>query len=170
MHALHHTPLADLANITLPVIHERKCYELLYTRVRLNFLRYLQPDICEEIAASFETFLDTPQNFTLSPVLVHGNFGPHRILYNAKVRSISGITGFTQIGLGDPAKDVAALLGPRGYNGNFVKHFERVYPDFQALRERIQFYVNVSILGDALSHLEPQQLENIARKLTCYRL
>jgi hypothetical protein len=91
-------------------------------------------------------------------------------LYNARVRSISGITGFTQMGLGDPARDFVALLGPRGYKGNFVEHFERVYPDFQELRERIQFYVNVSIWEDALSQLELQQLENSARKLTFYRL
>lgn len=165
LHALHHTPLTDLAGIALPVIHGRKSYESLYARVRQDLFPHLQPDLCEQIAANFETFLDTPQNFALTPVLVHGSFGPHRILYDAKNRSISGVIGFTQAGLGDPASDFAMLLGPRGYGKNFVQRFERVYPDLPTLQERMQFYANASILQEAFSQFEQESAKKIAHKL-----
>ncbi len=154
----------------LPVIHGRKSYESLYARVRQDLFPHLQPDLCEQIAANFETFLDTPQNFALTPILVHGSFGPHRILYDAKNRSVSGVIGFTQAGLGDPASDFAMLLGPRGYGKNFIQRFERVYPDLPALQERMQFYANASILQEAFSQFEQQDLRNIAHKLTFYPL
>src|SRR5260221_5777294 len=139
LHALHHTPLTDLAGIAVPVIHRRKSYESLYARVRQDLFPHLQPDLCEQIADNFETFLDTPQNFALTPALVHGSFGPHRILYDAKNRSISGVIGFTQAGLGDPAREFAMLLGPRCYGKNFVQRFERVYPDLPTLQKRMHF-------------------------------
>ncbi len=166
LQALHQIPLADLADVRLPIIHGRKSYESLYARVRQHLFPHLQPDLCEQLAASFETFLDTPQNFTIQLVLVHGGFGPHRILYDAKTHCISGVIGFTRAGLGDPASDFAALLGPRGYEKHFVQRFASVYPELPGLRERIQFYVHASVLQEAFSQFEQESVKKIAHKLT----
>jgi aminoglycoside 2''-phosphotransferase len=170
LYMLHHISREDLAGIALPVVHGRKNYEALYDRVRKDLFPHLPPEMCEPIAASFQTFLDTPQNFALTPVLIHGNFGPRRILYHAKTRSISGIISFTHTGLGDPASDLAALLGSRGYGKDFVQRFERVYPDLSMLWERIQFYVNASILQETFSRLEQQNVKNIAHEVTLHPL
>jgi aminoglycoside 2''-phosphotransferase len=164
LYALHHMPLADLDHVRLPVTHERKRYESLYTRVRIDLFPHLEPELCDHIAANFKQFLDTPQNFALTPVLIHGSFGPQRILYDAKTRSISGIIGFTQAGLGDPACDIAALLGPQGYGKNLLQHLEHFYPDLPYLWERIQFYANVSILQKILSQSSQQNSIDIAHK------
>ncbi|GCE09480.1 hypothetical protein KDAU_68090 [Dictyobacter aurantiacus] len=170
LYTLHHIPLADLAPISLPVLHERKRYEALYTRVRLEFFPQLEPDMKSQIATDFEQFLDIPHNFSLKPTLIHGSFGPQRILYQAQNHSIGGVIGFTQTGLGDPAYDLATLFGPHGYDRNLVQGIERVYPGFSLLRERIQFYMNASILQEICSQLDQQSMKNIApqRELLSY--
>lgn len=161
---LHRLPLTDLAPVRLPVLHERKRYESLYRQVRLNLFPHLEPDRRDCIAANFEKFLDTPQHFTLAPVLIHGGFGPQRILYDAKNRCLSGIIGFTQAGLGDPAYDFAALLGPQGYGEHLFHRFEHLYPGLSLLWERIQFYVNASLLQEIFSQSGQQNRKNNALK------
>ncbi|GHO84889.1 phosphotransferase family protein [Dictyobacter formicarum] len=164
LYTLHHIPPADLAHIRLPILHERKRYEVLYTRVHMELFPQLEPDMRSQIANQFEQFLDTPQNFSLEPALIHGSFGPQRILYHAQDHSIGGIIGFTQAGLGDPAYDLAMLFGPHGYDKNLVQGIEHVYPDFSLLRERIQFYVNASILQEIFAQLDQQNMKNIVSK------
>lgn len=167
---LHHLPLTDLAAVALPVIHQRTSYENLFTRVRLDLFPHLPKDRCEQIAASFNTFLDTPQNFTLTPVLVHGTFSSQRILFDGERCAISGVVGFTHAGLGDPAYDIAPLFGPQGYGKKFRQFFEEAYPNLSVLRERIQFYVNATLLQEAFSRYDQQHMKDIAHEFTFYRL
>src|SRR6266700_4687850 len=169
LYTLHQLPLPDLATVGLLVIHKRTNYETLYRRVRLDLFPHLPLERCEQIAESFNTFLNTPHNFTLTPVLVHGSFGPRRILYDGTRHAISGVIGFTQAGLGDPAYDIATLFGPQGYGKPFREFFEEAYANLPLLQERIQFYVNASLLQEAFSRYGQQYIKKMAHEITFYR-
>jgi aminoglycoside 2''-phosphotransferase len=170
LYTLHQIPVTDLAQIALPMIHQRTSYETLFTRVRLDLCPHLPKDRREQLVESFTAFLNTAHNFTLTPALVHGSFGPRRILYDGTTQAISGVIGFTHAGLGDPAYDIAPLFGPQGYGKPFRQFFEEAYPNLPLLRERIQFYVNASLLQDAFSRYGQQYIKNVAHEFTFYRV
>jgi aminoglycoside 2''-phosphotransferase len=170
LYTLHQIPLTDLAPIGLPVIHQRTCYETLYGQVCQDLQEHMPKDWYEQVAESFDTFLNTAHNFTLTPVLVHGSFGSHRILYDGTRHAIGGVIGFTHAGLGDPAYDIATLFGPGGYGEPFRNSFEEAYPGLSMLRERIQFYVNASLLQEAYSRYGRQSIKNMAHEITFYRV
>lgn len=168
LYTLHQIPLTDLAPIGLPVIHQRTSYETLLMRVHLDLGPHLPRERYKQIAESFNTFLNTRRNFTLTPVLVHGSFGPRRILFDGTSHAISGVIGLTHAGLGDPASDIAPLFGPLGYGKRFRRFFEEAYPNLSLLRERIQFYVNASLLQDAFSRYGQQFIKTMAHDIAFY--
>jgi aminoglycoside 2''-phosphotransferase len=153
LYTLHHIPIAEFAHLPLPEITKRETLEALYTRVREDLFLHVPPERQAQITASFEAFLDTPENFAVPPTLIHGNFGPETILYEAKSKRISGMSGISHIGLGDPARDVGGLLGPRGYGEAFIQRFVVRYPEAAALLERAQFYAEARALEIQLQRL-----------------
>lgn len=155
--ALHHFPLDELAPLALPLRHSREQYMALYARVREVLFPQMPAEARERTIASFETFLDTDEHFTLTPVLVHGNFGSACILYHARDRALSGILDFSQAGLGDPASDFGRLLGPQGYGLEALQRCEQVYPGLVHLYERMQFYAQATVLQDTLARIERQR-------------
>src|SRR5262249_37832287 len=94
-----------------------------------------------------------PEHVAVSPTLIHGSFFPEAIIYQAKTRSISGITGFNRAGLGDPARDVGGLLGPKGYGEALVRRFVPSYPEVVTLLERARFYARGHALEEQLRRL-----------------
>lgn len=166
--ALHHFPLAELDGLVLPVKHRREMYEALYAHAKEMVFPQLDVETREQMVACFETFLDTAHHFTLPPVLVHGSFGPRAILYDAQTRSIGGIVGFTRAGLGDPALDLAGLVGPNGYGQRFAQWFESFYPELSAFQGRLQFYAMVLYLQEALSDLEQHPEREVIGQMTFF--
>lgn len=170
LYTLHQIPLTDLADIGLPVIHNRSNYIAFFRRVWSDLSSHLPADQFEQISTCFETFLGTAANFTLTPGLIHGSFGPRRIFFDGTNHAISGVVGFTHAGLGDPAYDIATLFGSPGYGEQFRQCFAEAYPNMQQFKERIEFYVNVSRLQEAFSRYEQPSLKNMAHELTFYRI
>lgn len=148
--ALHHIPIADLVQLLPHEITTQAALESLYTRVREELFSEMSPERQVQITERFEAFLDTPENFDVVPTLILGAFGPETIFYHAKTRRISGITGFSHAGLGDPARDIGGLLGPRGYGEAFIQRFILRYPEAAALLERARFYAEIHALEGQL--------------------
>jgi len=67
-------------------------------------------------------------NFMCRPVLRHGDFGPSNILFDQATCAISGVIDFGSAARGDPAVDVASMMGPFGYGEAFLNLFSPWYP------------------------------------------
>jgi aminoglycoside 2''-phosphotransferase len=168
---LHHFPLDELAPLALPRRHNRDEYVALYARIREVLFPYISPEARERTIASFEAFLDTTNNFSLTPTLIHGNFEPTCILYKARDRSLSGSIDFSQTGSGDPASDFGRLLGPQGYGLSALQRCEHIYPGLSTLYARMPFYAHASFLQNALSRMEQkgrQSTDRFANMLTFF--
>lgn len=110
-----------------------------------------------QITDQFEAFLGTPEHFAVTPVLVHGNFGPETILYHAKERRISGVIDFSRACLGDSALDFARLVGPAGYSEGFLQRWVPIYPELPGLLPRAKFYAVVVTLEEELRQRREQE-------------
>ncbi|GHO49538.1 phosphotransferase family protein [Ktedonospora formicarum] len=165
LYELHHIPVHELADLELPLKHSREAYESLYKRSREVLFPHIGIEERENLAANFETFLDTHDYFDIQPVVVHGNFGPRSILYDETRHAIGGIAlwdmlNFSQsVSLGDPASDFATMLGPEGYGEDFLKRCEPAYPDLPGLSERISFHELFHTVQNTLSQLERPPLQ-----------
>jgi len=123
----------------------------LYARIQRRLFPHMRPDAQAWTAAHFETFLHTPHNRALSPVLAHGDLGAGNILYDAQHHSVTGIIDFSEAGPHDPAVDLAALstLG-----GGILAAVAGTYPVTPALLERAAFYCGTFALQEALFGVE----------------
>ena len=166
--ALHHLPVAEFATLALPQRGTHERWESLYSRIREQLFPSMEPDVREQFAGRFEQFLNTAGNVALVPAIIHGAFGPDTILYDAKARAISGIMEFSGAGLGDPALDFAQLVGPTSYGAAFARRFERAYPGYTVLEERVRFYAAVYPLRQELQRLEQYVREPQTGRMTFY--
>jgi len=119
----------------------------LYARIQHHLFPHMRPDARARTAAHFETFLHTPHNYAISPVLAHGDLGAGNILYDVQHRRLTGVIDFSGAGPLDPAVDLAALstLG-----GGILDAVARTYLVTPALRDRAAFYRRTFALQEAL--------------------
>ncbi len=156
--ALYHVPVAELAHLSLPAPFTREGLEALYARAQEELFPQMPPDQRAHIITQFEAFLATPEHFAVTPVLLHGKFGPETIIYDAKERRISGIIDFSRGCVGDPALDFARLVGRAGYGEDFLQRWASIYPELPFLLERARFYAEVVALEEALRQRDfPEQ-------------
>ncbi|HEY6408882.1 MAG TPA: aminoglycoside phosphotransferase family protein, partial [Ktedonobacteraceae bacterium] len=94
LHHLHTIPVEALA-VELPDFQGCEEWQDLYNRFRSKLFPYMRPDACLWVTKQFEDFLSEERNCTYAPALVHGDFGPSNILYDARTNSISGIIDFS---------------------------------------------------------------------------
>ena len=128
-------------------------WQWFYAQVRDKLFHYMRPEARNQVSMHFEDYL-TAKNFSFEDVLIHGDFGPTNILWDRERGSISGIIDFGSAGPGDPAGDIASLMGNRGYDMNFLHIIGDFYPGADRLLERAKFYIGTFALQDALHGLE----------------
>lgn len=150
---LHSISVEDLA-LKLPDFRGCEEWQELYDRIRRKLFPFMRPDACAWATRHFEDFLSDERNCSYAPVLVHGDFGPSNILYNAQTDSISGIIDFSSAGWGDPAIDFAALIGPVSYPESLLERFAADYPGIDAMLSRARFYTGTFALQEALYGIE----------------
>ena len=114
----------------------------------------MRPDAREWVVQHFEDFLSNERNCSYEPALIHSDFGPSNILYDARTKSISGIIDFSSAGWGDPAQDVAAVICSVSYGEEFLQRFVTVYPGIDELLPRARFYAGMFALQEALYGIE----------------
>lgn len=167
---LHTTPL-DIIPVPLPPAEGRDTWERVYAEVRSRLFDHLLRDVRTAIATCFEAFLAEPGNWEWTPTIIHGDFAPHNVLYcpsETGEPGMSGIQGWSRAGLGDPASDLATLLGAGGYGEEFVLHFRDAYPSLDEELPRARFYVWVRPLRDALAAAPGHEGEAAQQVITHY--
>jgi aminoglycoside 2''-phosphotransferase len=167
--ALHSLPLAEVCPLPLLLVHSRDAWTDLYARIRERLFPHMHPDAQAWAVAHFEPYLDDERSFAFEPVLAHGDFGPTNIIYDASVPAIGGIIDFSSAGLGDPAADLAAMLGSKGYGEDFARRLEVSYPGIMEFLPRARFYAGTFALQEALFGAEHSDAGAFARGLAPYR-
>ena len=99
--------------------------------------------------------LTSELDLNYTPVIIHGDLGVYHILFDPTTQSISRIIDFGTAGLGDPATDVAVLLG--NYGEEFVRCL--VYPGLTHLIDRARFIAGTAMLQWALAGVQNQDTE-----------
>ena len=82
-------------------------------RVQEELFPFMRKESQKLISESFNNFLN--QDCSINKTLIHGDFGPSNIIFDLDNQRISGIIDFNKVSFGDPASDIASLIGPFGY-------------------------------------------------------
>jgi aminoglycoside 2''-phosphotransferase len=140
-----------------------------YRRIRDKLLPLMSPASRVVLAAHFENYLDQTANATQQPVLRHGDFGPSNILFDAVSHTICGIIDFGSAGRGDPAVDVAGVMGPFGYGETFARSFVESCPAVETFLDRARFYAGTFAVQEALWGLEHGDAAAFSSGIAAYR-
>jgi len=123
----------------------------MFADIRQNLYRFMRLDAQAWVSNHFETYLNQPKLHEYKACLRHGDFGGGNILFDHDAWSISGIIDFDDIGLGDPAIDIAAVST---YGKPFFERFCTAYPEIEPMLARAQFYHGTYALQEALHGFE----------------
>lgn len=149
---LHSIPLKEVDNCGLTFIDDYSEWTNLFERIQKKLFPYMKKESQDLISNNFNSYFD--QNFNFRHTLVHGDFGPSNIIFDSNDEIISGIIDFNEVSIGDPAIDIASLIGPFGYGEVFVKSFELIYPNIETMLDRARFYASTFALQEALFGIE----------------
>jgi aminoglycoside 2''-phosphotransferase len=168
LQGLHSVPASALP-IDLPLRDDHDEWSELYGRVRDKLFPMMRPEKRAMVAEHFERYLAEWDRASYQPVLRHGDFGPSNILFDVDSRTISGIVDFGSAALGDPALDIAGVMGPFGYGETFVRSFVGSYPAVETLLPRARFYAGTFALQEALWGLEHGDQRALDSGIAAYR-
>lgn len=164
---LHSIP-AEALEVKLPDFRGCDEWRELYERFRTKLFPFMRIDARTWTTRHFENFLSDAHNCDYVPALIHSDFGPSNILYDAGTKSISGIIDFSSAGWGDPATDFAAILCSVSYGEPFLERFSTIYPGIENLLSRARFYAGTFALQEALYGLEDDDQEAFGRGIEQY--
>jgi len=149
LRALHAISVEDTIPAELPRYETLEQWASMYGRIRNNLFPHMRQEAREQVAAHFESFLDSDHGrYDHEPRLRHGDFGTGNIIYDPQRFSIAGIIDFGHVGLGDPACDFAGLLG--SYGEAFYARCAEAYPAMAEGMDRVRFFQGTFALEEAL--------------------
>lgn len=149
---LHNIPLQEVAHCDLHAGDAYDEWSSLLERIEIKLFPFMKSESREAVSRNFNSFLE--KNINFDKAIVHGDFGPSNILYDLNCGRISGIIDFNEVSIGDPAIDIASLMGPFGYGEDFVRSFQPIYPGIEELINRARFYASTFALQEALFGIE----------------
>lgn len=165
LHALHTLP-PEVIDTPLEVADTRDHIIATYARVREKLYPFMRSRARDWATQHWETYLDTARNFTYVPALRHSDFGTFNLVYDPRAQALRGVLDWQWAGPGDPATDVAGLMG---YGEAFVKRLASSYPGLEALWGRAQFWFGTYALEEALFGLENGDEQAFASGIRDYR-
>lgn len=86
--------------------------------------------------------IDNEDFFEFRPTVIHGELAPYHILFDKTSRKITGIIGFSNAGIGDPAFDIGMLMDHLGES--FIWRVQKYYPMTPVFLERARFYAYIN--------------------------
>lgn len=141
----------------------------LYNRIENRLFYYMRKCAIEDVRSDFDAILAGLNSNTFAYSLVHGDFGPTNIIVNKNLDSISGIIDFGSTHIGDPADDIASLIGPFGYGEDFIMFMVEEYPEIKYYFERAMLYRKTFALQEALYGIENDDKEAFDAGIRDYR-
>jgi aminoglycoside 2''-phosphotransferase len=165
LHALHTLPVEVIA-YPLPVADTREQIIATYARVRAKLFPFMRPSARDWATQHWESYLDTARHFDYSPALRHSDFGTCNLVYDPETQMLRGVLDWQWAGPGDPATDIAGLLG---YGEAFVRRMAAAYPGLDALWDRVRFWHGTYALEEALFGVENGDEEAFEAGIRGYR-
>jgi aminoglycoside 2''-phosphotransferase len=167
LQALHATPTESLG-VALPIQDTHQSWTGLHTRIVEKLFPCMRSESRRLVSAHFEPYLEEPGALAHAPVLRHGDFGPTNILFDSSTSQLSGVIDFASVALGDPAVDLASMLGPFGYGEEFLNLVIAAYPELQSCFSRARFYAGTFALQEALWGMEHDNKDAFERGIAMY--
>ncbi|WP_081797038.1 phosphotransferase family protein [Bacillus ndiopicus] len=145
-----HTIPKDRISDSLKLAYKHPFEEMskLYQEIEGNLFPFIRKEAQMEITQSFKAFLESDSVRNLDVTLIHGDFGAANIIWLPESREISGVIDFGNARLGDPAYDFAGILS--SYGEDFFNMCIQLYPNGEAIAERVRFYKSTFALQEAL--------------------
>jgi aminoglycoside 2''-phosphotransferase len=165
LYALHTLP-PEVIDFPLEPADTRAHIIAAYGRVREKLFPFMRPAAREWAVQHWETFLDTPRHFAYRPALRHSDFGTGNLVYDPEAQTLRGVLDWQWAGPGDPATDIAGLLG---YGERFVRRLAATYPGLDALWERVLFWHGTYALEEALYGIESGDAEAFEAGIRSFR-
>ena len=162
---LHSIPVAQFADIHLPLADQIEEWSDLYHRIQQTLLPKMRADARAQVVEHFESYFANPHDYHFTPVLRHGDFGTGNLLYDLATRTITGVIDFGAATLGDPAIDFAGLFS---FGEDFCRHCYAVYPELESMLPRVRFYRGTFALQEALYGAETGDREAYASGMEGY--
>lgn len=129
-------------------------WESLSQRFEAKLYPLIKEDDIEEMKDTFNQILISLKDITFKETIVHGDFGPTNIIYDQHHKCIKGIIDFSEMSIGDPAYDIASLMGTFGYGLAFVEDMIPYYPAIESYIKRALLYKKTFALQEALYGVE----------------
>jgi aminoglycoside 2''-phosphotransferase len=132
-----------------------------------NVQEYVFPLISIEnkefITKQFHQYLETRENFSCQPVLLHNDFRAEHVLVNTKTKQITGIIDFGDIGIGDADYDLMCLVDD--YGEDFVRSLLKFYThqNQEKLFPKLYFWCLVDILQMIVNYAENKEFNKIEK-------
>ena len=109
------------------------------------------------IASHFEPVLSNNVDMDYRPAFINGDIGCYHILFSEEKKALSGIIDFGTAGIGDPATDIAVLLGQ--YGETLLELLLSGYPSASQYMERARFWAGTFELQWALAGIKNDNKE-----------
>ena len=105
---LHAIP-PDSLGVELPPADRMEDWANLYSEIREKLFPGMRPEARGQVAGLFESYFGDAALQTFRPTLRHGDFGGSNLLYDRRLKRVSGVLDFSCCTLGDPAADLASV-------------------------------------------------------------
>jgi len=138
-------------------LEDLDCYKVwddMFQRIKEKLFPFMPEENRLKVTQDFNKILESLNSSTFVKTVVHGDFGPTNILVDIELEKISGIIDFGSIHLGDPAEDIACMIGPFGYGIDFILEYFQSYNGIHNLLERAVLYTKSFALQEALYGIE----------------
>jgi len=152
LYTLHTLPLPTAPPLPVTLAPSREDRMAMRRRVEEKIYPLLLPHQRQWAQALFDRTLNDPQAFAYAAALVHGDLGPHHILFDPVGQRISGVLDFGVGGVGDSAIDIALCL--INYGESFVRRMQAHYPTLAQWLPHARFYASLLELEWVLLGLE----------------
>ena len=149
---LHHIPLDEIQRAGVSASGANRSLEdwlNFYAEVEETLFPLLMRHQRRTIQEHFAPVVDLSLSLEYPPALVHGDLGAYHVLFDESAQALAGILDFGTAGVGDPATDVAVMLGE--YGETFVREMQEVYPGLEDHLKRARFWAGTVELQWALA-------------------
>jgi aminoglycoside 2''-phosphotransferase len=159
-----HTLSPTALGLDLPLPDQLAEIKTFFSNIKEHLLPLMRPEARHAVTEHFENYFSNSSLHEYKAAMVHGDFGGSNILFHQN--KITGIIDFSFAGLGDPARDIAAVST---YGEPFFARIRQYYPNIDCLLERAGFYRGTFALQEALHGFLSGDKETFASGMEEYR-
>jgi aminoglycoside 2''-phosphotransferase len=162
---LHQFPVARAQELGVPggtAEEWRTIYQEFYRTVQIRVYPLVSGAQRAGITKYFEGYLNTPRNFTFTPVLLHADLYSGHILLDAWAKTVTGIIDFSECRIGDPAFDMRNAWEPF-YMGDRADNWQERRSFFYLLQPLVELAYSDGNSG--LEEMNPDVREQAISRL-----